>query len=191
MTCHSSPHPTRPSVPAGWNQRIAEITARRSALPDAVWRQRDHDAGIVDDDAGRPIAVLGTSGEARVPAAEFIARAPADIEWLLSALTRLMDRVSAPADAVADRESPSRPDSSSGWDQAAFRCGRCFAVRAAATEDAYLHSVGLHQDAHAAVDLFAPADRDVVIHLFRLLHSAPDLVAEVLALLDQPGGGGR
>ncbi|MGW3521462.1 hypothetical protein [Streptomyces hydrogenans] len=78
------------SVPSA--DRLPEIRARLAALPDAVWRQRAGDSGLIEDHTGRPVAVLGTSGDVPLPAGEFIACAPADVAWLLAEVTRLRCR---------------------------------------------------------------------------------------------------
>ncbi|MFD8849788.1 hypothetical protein [Streptomyces sp. NPDC059604] len=69
--------------------RLPEIRVRLAALPDAAWRQRPGDSGLIEDHTGRPVAVLGTSGDVPLPAGEFIAHAPADVAWLLAEVTRL------------------------------------------------------------------------------------------------------
>ncbi|MET9954535.1 hypothetical protein ABZ135_23735 [Streptomyces sp. NPDC006339] len=72
--------------------RLHEIRARLTALPDAAWRQRFGDAGLIEDITGQPVAVLGTSGDTTLPAGEFIAHARADIAWLVAEVTRLRCR---------------------------------------------------------------------------------------------------
>ncbi|MFG2629991.1 hypothetical protein [Streptomyces sp. NPDC048473] len=78
-----------------------------------------------------------------------------------------------------------------GWDQAAFRCGRCGAQHTATSEADYLKTVGVHGDAHAVWDRLNPIERDGITSILRTILSAPDLAAELLALADrQPAGGG-
>ncbi|MFE5896889.1 hypothetical protein ACFQ67_05625 [Streptomyces sp. NPDC056488] len=72
--------------------RLPEIRARLAALPDTTWRQRSGDAGLVEDLTGQPVAVLGTSGDTKLPAGELIAHVPADIAWLVAEVTRLRCR---------------------------------------------------------------------------------------------------
>jgi hypothetical protein len=72
--------------------RLYEIRARVAALPDTTWRQRSGDAGLIEDITGQPVAVLGTSGDIKLPAGEFIAHAPADVAWLVAEVTRLRCR---------------------------------------------------------------------------------------------------
>jgi hypothetical protein len=72
--------------------RLHEIRARLAALPDTAWRQRSGDAGLIEDLTGQPVAVLGTSGDTKLPIGEFIAHAPADIAWLVAEVTRLRCR---------------------------------------------------------------------------------------------------
>ncbi|WP_460074081.1 hypothetical protein [Streptomyces sp. YKOK-I1] len=79
-----------------------------------------------------------------------------------------------------------------GWDQAAYRCGRCGAEHTVTTEDDYLKAVGLHGDAHAVWDRLNSMERDALVWVLRTILSAPALAVEVLALADrqQPMGGG-
>ncbi|MER8233171.1 hypothetical protein [Streptomyces sp. NPDC094049] len=72
--------------------RLPEIRARLAALPGTAWRQRAGDSGLIEDHTGRPVAVLGTSGDVPLPAGEFIAYALADVAWLLAEVTRLRCR---------------------------------------------------------------------------------------------------
>lgn len=67
--------------------RLIAIEARLKAVP-AGWRHRGGDTGVIEDDDGRPVAVLGTSGAEHLPLGEFIAAAPADTEWLTQQLRR-------------------------------------------------------------------------------------------------------
>ncbi|MGR8012256.1 hypothetical protein [Streptomyces sp. A5-4] len=77
-----------------------------------------------------------------------------------------------------------------GWDQAAFRCGRCGTEQTAATETDYLKAVGVHGDAHAVWDRLNSIERDGLISILRTILAAPELAAELLALADrQPAGG--
>jgi hypothetical protein len=71
---------------------LHEIRARLAALPDTAWRQRSGDAGLIEDLTGQPIAVLGTSGDTKLPVGELIAHAPTDIAWLVAEVTRLRCR---------------------------------------------------------------------------------------------------
>jgi hypothetical protein len=80
-----------------------------------------------------------------------------------------------------------RPIVEAGWDQATFRCGRCGAVRTAATEDAHIRAVGIHRDAHALADRLNLTERDGLASILRVVLAAPDLCAEFLALMDQDG----
>ena len=73
-----------------------------------------------------------------------------------------------------------------GWDQAVFRCGRCGAEHTATTEADYLKAVGVHGDAHAVWDRLNPIERDGIASILRIILSAPDLAAELLALADGP-----
>ncbi|MZE54305.1 hypothetical protein GTY86_24150, partial [Streptomyces sp. SID5770] len=77
---------------SAFTDRLPEIRARLAALPDTTWRQRSGDAGLIEDITGQPVAVLGTSGDTKLPAGEFIAHAPADIAWLVAEVTRLRCR---------------------------------------------------------------------------------------------------
>ncbi|MFB8043150.1 hypothetical protein ACFC8F_17890 [Streptomyces hydrogenans] len=78
--------------PVPSTDRLPEIRARLAALPDTAWRQRAGDNGLLEDHTGRPVAVLGTSGDVPLPAGEFIAHAPADLAYLLAEVTRLRCR---------------------------------------------------------------------------------------------------
>ncbi|SCF66685.1 MULTISPECIES: hypothetical protein [unclassified Streptomyces] len=75
--------------------------------------------------------------------------------------------------------------SSSGWDQAIYRCGRCGAQSTVTTEEAYLQAVGVHTDAHAVWDRLNPMERDGFASILRTILSAPDLGFEFLALADR------
>ncbi|MFI5808388.1 hypothetical protein [Streptomyces sp. NPDC051561] len=81
--------------------------------------------------------------------------------------------------------------SACGWDQAAFRCGRCGAEHTATTEADYLKVVGAHGDAHAVWDRLNPIERDGIASVLRTILSAPDLAVELLALADRPPAGGE
>ncbi|MEW5627219.1 hypothetical protein AB1388_11690 [Streptomyces hydrogenans] len=72
--------------------RLPEIRARLATLPDTAWRQRADDSGLIEDHTGRPVAVLGISGDVPLPSGEFIAHVPADIAWLVAEVTRLRCR---------------------------------------------------------------------------------------------------
>ncbi|MFJ1601542.1 hypothetical protein [Streptomyces sp. NPDC088261] len=78
-----------------------------------------------------------------------------------------------------------------GWDQAVVRCGRCGAELTATTEADYLKAVGVHNDAHAVWDRLNPIERDGITSILRIILSAPDLAAELLALADRPPTGGE
>jgi hypothetical protein len=75
--------------------------------------------------------------------------------------------------------------STSGWDQATFRCGRCGAKYTVTTEEAYLQAVGVHTDAHALWDRLNPIERDGFASILRTILSAPALGFEFLALADR------
>jgi hypothetical protein len=75
--------------------------------------------------------------------------------------------------------------SSSGWDQATYRCGRCGAEYTVTTEEAYLEAVGVHTDAHAVWDRLNPIERDGFVSILRTILSAPELGFEFLALADR------
>ena len=81
--------------------RLDAIETRLQAVPDG-WRQRDGDCGLIEDADGQPIAVLGTSGEARLPLGEFLANAPADTEWLAQQLTRAWAQLDTLRDRIDD-----------------------------------------------------------------------------------------
>ncbi|UQA91046.1 hypothetical protein [Streptomyces halobius] len=55
--------------------RLTAIETRLKAVPDG-WRQRVCDPGLIEDADGQPIAILGTSGDVRIPLGEFLASAP-------------------------------------------------------------------------------------------------------------------
>ncbi len=78
-----------------------------------------------------------------------------------------------------------------GWDQAVARCGRCGAEHTATTEADYLKAVGVHGDAHAVWDRLNAIERSGIASILRTILSAPELVAELLALADRPPAGGR
>lgn len=69
--------------------RIDEIKARRNAATDGNWiapgRTGVLGAGVVSAPTGRVIAI-GCGSDAD---AEFIANAPADVDWLLAEIERL------------------------------------------------------------------------------------------------------
>lgn len=75
--------------------------------------------------------------------------------------------------------------SSSGWDQAIYRCGRCGAEYTVTTEEAYLQAVGVHTDAHAVWDRLNHIERDGITSILRTILSAPELGFEFLALADR------
>ncbi|MPY38294.1 hypothetical protein FNH09_45965 [Streptomyces adustus] len=88
---------------------LTAIETRLKAVPEG-WRQRDGDAGLIEDADGRPIAILGTSGDARLMLGEFIAAVPADTAWLAQQLRRawaqmdrLRDRIDG-AGSLMDRD---------------------------------------------------------------------------------------
>ncbi|MFK0047894.1 hypothetical protein ACIQU4_28170 [Streptomyces sp. NPDC090741] len=66
--------------------RLTDIEDRAQCLPSGAWRQRSTDTGIIEDAEGHPVAILGTSGEARLPLGEFLAQAPVDVRWLANEL---------------------------------------------------------------------------------------------------------
>lgn len=78
-----------------------------------------------------------------------------------------------------------------GWDQAAFRCGRCGAQHTATTEADYLKAVGVHGDAHAVWDRLNSIERDGFTSILRTILAAPDLAVELLALADRQSAGGE
>ncbi|AXK34672.1 hypothetical protein DVA86_20485 [Streptomyces armeniacus] len=82
--------------------RLAEIEARVRALPECDWRQREDDTGVIEDTDGQPVLVLGTSGDTRLPAGEFLAHAPDDVRWLIQELTQARAQL-AELDATRDR----------------------------------------------------------------------------------------
>lgn len=67
--------------------RLDAIESRLQPVPDE-WLQRDGDAGLIEDAEGQPIAILGTSGDVRLPLGEFFANAPVDTQWLAQQLRR-------------------------------------------------------------------------------------------------------
>ncbi|WP_331758760.1 hypothetical protein [Streptomyces anulatus] len=78
----------------------------------------------------------------------------------------------------------------SGWDKAAFRCGRCGAEHTATTEANHLKAVGAHSDAHAVWDRLDPIEQSGLASILRTILSAPGLATELLALADrQPAEG--
>lgn len=78
--------------------RLNAIETRLKAVPDG-WRQREGDSGLIEDADGDPIAILGTSGDVRLPLGEFLANAPADTEWLVQQLKRVWTQM----DKLRDR----------------------------------------------------------------------------------------
>ncbi|MFD7554201.1 hypothetical protein ACFV9E_06630 [Streptomyces sp. NPDC059835] len=66
--------------------RLTEIEDRAQCLSAGAWRQRSTDTGIIEDAQGHPVAILGTSGAARLPLGEFFAHAPVDVRWLANEL---------------------------------------------------------------------------------------------------------
>lgn len=87
----------------------------------------------------------------------------------------------------ANTSSSSWPEINTGWDQATFRCGRCGAIRTAATEKAHVQAVGIHRDAHALADRLNAIERDGLASILRVVLAAPELGAEFLTLIDQQG----
>ncbi|WP_331722329.1 hypothetical protein [Streptomyces canus] len=81
--------------------RLTAIETRLKAVPDG-WRQRDGDAGLIEDADGDPIAVLGTSGDVRLPLGEFLAHVPADTEWLTQQLRRAWAQLDKLRDRIDD-----------------------------------------------------------------------------------------
>ncbi|MFB7341207.1 hypothetical protein ACFCZ6_14215 [Streptomyces hydrogenans] len=156
--------------------RLDEIQARLAALPDTTWRQRPGDAGLIEDITGQPVAVLGTSGDTKLPVGEFIAHAPDDIAWLAAEVTRLRCRAASPR--------PTPLASRTGWDQANFRCGQCGAQRTATTEVDYIRTVSAHREAHAVFDRLNLVERSGMGSILRtLLHDIP-LSTELLTLIE-------
>ncbi|MEW1699475.1 MULTISPECIES: hypothetical protein [unclassified Streptomyces] len=79
-----------------------------------------------------------------------------------------------------------RPDQPApGWDQAAFRCGKCGAHRTVTTEDDYTRAVSAHRDAHAVFDRLNTIERDGMGSILRVLLEDVALSTELLALIDQ------
>ncbi|MGW3563567.1 hypothetical protein ACWDSL_06640 [Streptomyces sp. NPDC000941] len=83
--------------------RLAAIKARVQALPHHGLRQRDGDAGLIEDADGQPIVVLGTSGAIKLLAGEFFANAPTDMQWLIEQLAQAHARISELESADLDR----------------------------------------------------------------------------------------
>ncbi|MFC9916229.1 hypothetical protein [Streptomyces sp. NPDC127197] len=81
--------------------RLTAIETRLKAVPEG-WRQRDGDAGLIEDADGHPIAVLGTSGEVRLPLGEFLVFASADTEWLTQQLRRAWAQLDKLRDRIDD-----------------------------------------------------------------------------------------
>lgn len=73
--------------------RLAAIEARVQALPHHGLRQRKGDAGVIVDADDQPIVVLGTSGDIKLPAGEFFANAPTDMQWLIEQLKEAHERI--------------------------------------------------------------------------------------------------
>ncbi|WOT40675.1 hypothetical protein [Streptomyces coeruleorubidus] len=81
--------------------RLDAIETRLKAVPDG-WRQRDGDAGLIEDADGHPIAILGTSGDVRLPLGEFLADAPDDTRWLAQQLRRAWAQLDKLRDRIDD-----------------------------------------------------------------------------------------
>ncbi|MGX1913604.1 hypothetical protein ACWIID_32895 [Streptomyces phaeochromogenes] len=81
--------------------RLDAIETRLKAVPDG-WRQREGDAGFVEDTDGHPVATLGTSGDVRLPLGEFLAHVPADTEWLAQQLRRAWAQLDKLRDRIDD-----------------------------------------------------------------------------------------
>ncbi|MEW2078798.1 hypothetical protein AB0941_35260 [Streptomyces sp. NPDC013433] len=94
-----SPHPLAPG------DRLDAIEARLNAVPDG-WRQRDGDAGLIEDGNGHPVAVLGTSGDTRLPLGEWLATAPADTKWLAQQLRHAWEQLDRLNARIDDTDSP-------------------------------------------------------------------------------------
>ncbi|MFI8194691.1 hypothetical protein ACIF8T_39340 [Streptomyces sp. NPDC085946] len=92
----------RPLTPA---DRLDAIEARLNTVPDG-WRQRDDDAGLIEDGDGHPVAVLGTSGDIRLPLGEFLAAAPADTKWLAQQLRQAWEQLDRLRARIDDADSP-------------------------------------------------------------------------------------
>jgi hypothetical protein len=163
-----TPREHRESVP----DRLAAIETRLKAVPHG-WRQRSGDAGLIEDGNGHPVAVLGDSGDQRLPLGEFLATAPADIQWLTGQLRQ---------------RAQTQPMSTTGeaaWDQAVFRCGRCGITHTATTETDYLQAVSAHGDAHELWDRLGPIERDGIASILRVILADPALGTEFLTLHDR------
>ncbi|MER5973301.1 hypothetical protein ABT112_26845 [Streptomyces sp. NPDC002055] len=93
MSSRDTAFPGRPDT-----DRLNAIETRLTAVPDG-WRQRDGDAGLIEDAHGHPIAVLGTSGDLPLPLGEFLAAVPADTDWL----TQQLRQAWAQLDQLRDR----------------------------------------------------------------------------------------
>ncbi|TDC09410.1 hypothetical protein E1265_32230 [Streptomyces sp. 8K308] len=85
-------------------ERLIAIAARAKALPASAnhWRQRDTDAGLIEDADGHPIAVLGTSGDVYLPEGVFLAHAPRDMRWLLQQYTQMREALNELWDRIDD-----------------------------------------------------------------------------------------
>lgn len=81
--------------------RLDAIETRLKAVPDG-WRQREGDAGLIEDADGHPIAILGTSGDVRLSLGEFLTHAPADTEWLAQQLRRAWAQMDKLRDRIDD-----------------------------------------------------------------------------------------
>ncbi|MFG2463336.1 hypothetical protein ACGFWE_40675 [Streptomyces sp. NPDC048523] len=81
--------------------RLDAIETRLKAVPDG-WRQREGDAGLIEDADGHPVAILGTSGDVPLPLGEFLAHVPADTEWLAQQLRRAWAQLDKLRDRIDD-----------------------------------------------------------------------------------------
>lgn len=73
--------------------RLDTIQRRTLDVQIEGWRQRPGDAGVIEDTQGRPIAVLGTSGPAKLPLGEFVAHSHDDMRWLIRELEKARSRI--------------------------------------------------------------------------------------------------
>ncbi|MGW0607786.1 hypothetical protein [Streptomyces sp. NPDC002640] len=171
-----TPREHRESVP----DRLAAIETRLQAVPDG-WRQRDGDAGLIENSTGHPVAVLGDSGGQSLPLGEFLAAAPADIRWLTQQLRQTWAQP-APRRTTEDTATPQQP---MPWDEAVFRCGRCGTTHTATTEAEYVRAVSAHGDAHELWDRLGPIERDGIASILRVILADAALGTEFLTLHDR------
>ncbi|MFE6272271.1 hypothetical protein ACFVQ9_26160 [Streptomyces goshikiensis] len=102
--------------------RLTEIEDRTRCLAAGAWRQRSTDTGIIEDAEGHPVAILGTSGEARLPLGEFFAHAPVDVRWLANELrTAWGSLADARLDFVTEYRVPVPVSSAGGYAEVVVR----------------------------------------------------------------------